>query len=261
MLALAGKRAVVTGASRGIGFAIAERFLNDGASVVICDIVSERLKAAASQLSTRGSVRAVVADVSVADDCQRVVDESTAWQGGVDIVVNNAGIARFASFVDHSEEDWDRTLAVNLKAVFLLSQRAARHMIESGTGGVILSTASANGHVAEPGVAAYNAAKAGVVLLTKTMAIELARHGIRVNCVAPGHIGPTGLATDGGADAAFLDSLETANPMGRLGRLEEVASLFSFLASDQAPFITGESIVIDGGQLAVQFGCLLPRAN
>jgi 3-oxoacyl-[acyl-carrier protein] reductase len=259
MASLEGRRAIVTGASRGIGFAIADRFLREGASVLICDIASERLHTAESRLASLGSVRAVIADVSVADDCQRVIDESISWSGGVDIVVNNAGIARFSSFVDHSEEDWDRTLAVNLKGVFLLSQRAARSMIAGGTGGVILSTASANGHVAEPLVAAYNAAKAGVVLLTQTMAVELAPYGIRANCVAPGHIGPTELATDGGASDAFLESLEAANPMGRLGRLDEVASLFTFLASDEAPFITGQSIVIDGGQLAVQFGCPLPR--
>lgn len=251
---LAGKRAIVTGASRGIGYAIAQRFLEDGAAVLMSDIAEDRLAKANENLAPLGPTRALTGDVSRAETCQTLVEEMLAWQGGVDIVVNNAGIARFAAFVEHTEEDWDRTLAVNLKAVFLLSQRAARSMIAAATGGVILSTASANGHVAEPGVAAYNAAKAGVVLLTKTMAIELASHGIRANCVAPGHIRSIGLATDGGASEAFFDSLEQANPLGRLGRVEEVAALFAFLASDDAAFITGESIVIDGGQLAIQFG-------
>ena len=254
MNSLAGKRAIVTGASRGIGLAIAQRFLESGASVLMSDIAEDRLHESQAALAAVGPVRAYPGDVSDGTTCQALVDELVAWQGGIDIVVNNAGIARFAPFTEHSEEDWDRTLAVNLKSVFLLSQRAARVMIAQATGGVILSTASANGHVAEPGVAAYNAAKAGVVLLTKSMAIELAAHRIRANCVAPGHVGPTGLATDGGASEDFLEAASRANPLGRFGRVEEIAALFAFLASDDAAFITGESIVIDGGQLAIQYG-------
>jgi 3-oxoacyl-[acyl-carrier protein] reductase len=136
--------------------------------------------------------------------------------------------------------------------VFLLSQQAARAMVAQGKGGVILSTASANGHVAEQGVAAYNASKAGVVLLTQTMAVELAPHGIRVNCVSPGYVGPTGLVVDGGGDPAFFDKMAEHVPLGRIGKAEEIANLFCFLASDEASFMSGESVIIDGAQLAEQ---------
>jgi 3-oxoacyl-[acyl-carrier protein] reductase len=254
MIGLRGKAAIITGASRGIGYAIAERFLSEGASVVACDSAEARLMEACQRLRTIGTVTAVAGDISDAKTCAAVVDTCLNEYGHVHIVINNAGIARFARFLDHSEDDWERTIAVDLKAVFLLSQRAANAMVASGGGGVILSTTSANGLVAEPGVAAYNAAKAGVVLLTKTMAIELASHRIRANCVAPGHIGPTALAREGGANDEFFEGLEHANVLGRLGRVEEVAALFAFLASDEAEFITGECIVIDGGQLAIQYG-------
>ena len=184
--------------------------------------------------------------------CDEVVHRAKERLGGIDVLVNNAGIARWASFVEHSLEDWEQTLAVNLTAVFLLSQRVARVMIEQDRGGVILSTASNNGHVAEPGVAAYNASKAGVILLTKTMAIELAPHGVRANCVSPGHVESRGLALDGGASASFLADIATPIPLGRIGRIEEIANLFVFLATDESPYINGESILVDGGHLARQ---------
>jgi 3-oxoacyl-[acyl-carrier protein] reductase len=243
----------VSGASRGIGFATAARLLSDGCSVVINDVAAERLAAAREELAEIGPVSTVHGDISQRRVCEALVSESVETNGGLDIVVSNAGIVRFAPFLEISEEDWDRTVSVDLNAVFLLSQCAARVMSQAG-GGVILATASTNGHVAEPYTAAYNAAKAGVVLLIKTMAVELAQYGIRANCVSPGHVGPTDLAKDGGATSVFTAGLEAAIPLGRLGRIEEIAGMFAFLASDQAAFITGQSIVVDGGQLAVQFG-------
>ena len=247
---LEGRVAIVTGAARGIGRAIAQRFLEEGARVVACDVL-EQVEQSADELTALGDIRAVVGDLTNARHCERAVAAARDL-GRLDIVVNNAGIARWAPFLDHSEADWDQTLAVNLKAVFLLSQRAARVMVEQGTGGVILSTASNNGHVAEPEVAAYNASKAGVILLTKSMAVELGKHGIRANCVSPGHIGPTDLALDGGAGDDFIESLEAGIPLGRLGRLEEVAALYAYLASDEAAFMNGHSVVFDGGQTAGQ---------
>jgi len=254
---LQGKRAIVTGSARGIGAAIAARFAQDGASVLMCDILADRLNESADQLRSaggKGHVAALAGDLTDSRFCDRVIETALRELGGVDVLVNNAGIARWSPVVDHSEEDWDDTLAVNLKAVFLLSQRAAREMIRQKTGGSILSMASNNAHVAEPGVAAYNAAKAGIVLLTKTMAVELAEHNIRANCVSPGHIGPTELALEGGADDKFFDELTEGIPLGRLGKLEEVAALYAFLASDDAGFVNGESVVIDGGQTAGQAG-------
>jgi 3-oxoacyl-[acyl-carrier protein] reductase len=256
---LDGKRAIVTGASRGIGFATAARLVSDGCSVVLNDIAPDRLSLACDKLSTVGPVSGIPGDVTNPTVCQRLVDHLVDWKGGIDVVVNNAGMVRFGHFLNFPVEDWDRTIAVDLKAVFLLSQCAARVMAEARSG-VILATASTNGHVAEPYTAAYNAAKAGVVLLVKSMAVDLAPYGIRANCVSPGHVGPTALATEGGASEVFTEGLEQAIPLGRIGHVEEIAGVFAFLASDRATFITGQSIVVDGGQLSIQFGSEPVRA-
>jgi 3-oxoacyl-[acyl-carrier protein] reductase len=247
---LEGKAAIVTGAGRGIGAAIARRFVEEGARVLLCDLVEDRVTATAAALGD--GTAAIAGDVTSPEFCEAAVRTAQERLGGVDVLVNNAGIARWAPFLEHSLEDWEQTLAVDLTAVFLMSQQAARAMVDHGRGGAIVSTASSNGHVAEPGVAAYNAAKAGVVLLTKSMAIELAAHGIRANCVSPGHVDSTGLAADGGADPSFVEGLADPIPLQRIGTVDEIANVFVFLASDEAPYINGESIVIDGGQLARQ---------
>ena len=249
---LQGKTAIVTGAGRGIGQGIAKKFLQEGASVVIADLVPERIELSARELAAFGEVVPVAGDVTDEAVCQRLVDRAVERFGRLDICVNNAGIVRPQPFLEHTRKAWDDSIAVMLTAVFLLSQRAARQMVAQGGGGVILSTASANGHVAERKVAAYNAAKAGVVLLTQTMAIELAEHGIRAACVSPGYVGPTGLVVDGGGSPAFFEEMAAHVPMGRIGRIEEVANLFCFLASDEASFISGASYLIDGAQLAEQ---------
>jgi len=248
---LQGKSAIVTGAGRGIGQGIAKKFLQEGARVVIADLVPDRIADSARELSAFGEVVPVAGDVTDEAVCQRLVDTAVERFGRLDICVNNAGIVRPQPFLEHTRKAWDDSIAVMLTAVFLLSQRAARRMVAQG-GGVILSTASANGHVAERKVAAYNAAKAGVVLLTQTMAIELAEHGIRAACVSPGYVGPTGLVVNGGGSPAFFEEMAVHVPMGRIGRIEEVANLFCFLASDEASFISGASYLIDGAQLAEQ---------
>ena len=191
--------------------------------MLICDIL-DRANETAEELSSLGEVHVHVGDLTQRDVCAAAVVRAVELFGGLHVVVNNAGIARWGPFLEHSEEDWDRTLDVNLKAVFLLSQQAARVMVDQGDGGVILSTASNNGHTPEPDVAAYNASKGAVVLLTKTMAIELAKYNIRANCVSPGHIGPTDLSLEGGADETFFETLKDGIPLGRLGKLEEVAA-------------------------------------
>jgi len=246
---LAGKRAIVTGAGRGIGKAIAAKFLTEGARLYICDVAAERLHQATDELGQLGEVHALAGDLVDDALCARVIADATQRLGGIDILVNNAGIAIVQPFREQTRATWDQTLAVNLTAPFLLSQLAAEVMIAQGTGGAIVNMASTNGHVGERGLAAYNASKAGVVLLTKTAAIELAEHNIRVNCVAPGWI-QTDLAADGGHDPAFVAAYLEKIPLRRYGQPEEVANLFAFLASDEASFITGESVVIDGGQLA-----------
>jgi 3-oxoacyl-[acyl-carrier protein] reductase len=249
MLRLENKKAIITGAGRGIGKAIARKFLREGASVVVCDINAERLDATAQELSKYGPVEALAGDVSAAAFCSELVQGCTEKFGEINILINNAGIAVFAPFLQHSEEEWDRTLAVNLKSMFLLGQRAARVMVEQGKGGAIVNMASTNGILAEGDLSAYNASKGGVVMLTKSMAVELARYNIRVNCVAPGLI-RTELATDGGVDETFLTAYLQRIPMRRSGTPDEVANLFAYLASDEATFITGDAVVIDGGQIS-----------
>ena len=246
---LEGKRAIVTGAGRGIGFAIAQKFLDEGARLIICDLVPDRLAEATTTLAARGGVTGITGDVTDGAFCEHLVGEAYRRLGRLDVLVNNAGIAAVEPFLEHSIESWERTVAVNLTAVFRLGQLAARAMVAQGSGGAIVNMASTNGHVGERGLAAYNASKAGVVLLTKTMAIELAEHGIRVNCVSPGWI-ETDLTMAGGHAPEFVATYLEKIPLRRAGQPEEVANLYAFLASDEASFITGESVVIDGGQLA-----------
>lgn len=246
---LAGKVAIVTGAARGIGKAIARKFLLEGAKVLAFDVAADRLQNTVAELSQHGDIEAFVGDVSRKADCEAAVAACVRRFGRVDILANNAGVASFQPFLEIDEESWDRTINVDLKGVFLMGQAVARQMVAQGTGGAIVNMASTNGLAGERLLAAYNAAKAGVLLLTKTMAIELAEHNIRVNAACPGFI-LTELAAESGASAEFIESYTQKIPMRRYGKPEEVANLFAFLASDEASFITGEGVVIDGGQLA-----------
>jgi NAD(P)-dependent dehydrogenase (short-subunit alcohol dehydrogenase family) len=249
---LDGKTAVVTGAGSGIGKGVATKFLQEGARVVFGDVRADRVEETVHELSGLGPVHGLAGDVTDDSFCQELVDAAVERFGGLDVSVANAGIVHIHPFLEHTRESWDRTLAINLTHVFVLSQCAARQMVKQGRGGVVLATASANGHVAEQQVAAYNAAKAGVVLLTQTMAIELAPYGIRACCVSPGYVGPTNLVVDGGGPAQYFDDMRAHVPLGRIATTAEIANLFCFLASDEASFISGESVIIDGAQLAEQ---------
>lgn len=243
------KVAIVTGAARGIGKAIAHQFLREGAHLVVTDVRREHLDATAQELGELGAILPVTADVTVPKDAERVVRETVNRYGRVDVLVNNAGVAAFEPFLEHTEASWDRTLSVDLKGVFLMGQAVARQMVEQGTPGSIVNMASTNGILGERLLAAYNSAKAGVILLTKTMAIELGEHNIRANAVCPGFI-LTDLAAESGADESFIREYIKKIPLGRYGRPEDVAQLCAFLASDESSFITGTPIIIDGGQLA-----------
>ncbi len=247
-----GKRILVTGGASGIGEATARRFLSEGANVVIMDRSADNLTAAKARLDpeVQGSDVELVleeGDVASSEDVDRVVGGAVHRFGGIDVLVSNAGIAFEEPFLDIPREHWEETQRVNLTGMFVVTQRVAREMVRAGSGTILL-TSSTNGLVGEDKYAHYNASKGGVTLLTKSLAIELGPHGIRVNAVCPGYIvTPLAESLD---DPEFMEAYRERLPLRRLGRPEDVAGTFAFLASDDAAFITGETIVIDGGQLA-----------
>lgn len=247
---LRGKRAIVTGGARGIGNGIATRFLQEGARVVVLDVNEEELRKATEQWRRQGNeVKTLLCDLKDQAALEAAGQEAIDVYGGVDVLVNNAGIAFREPFLDISEENWQAVMDVNLNAVFRLSQLAARRMVEQGTGGSIVNMSSKNGMLASSKLAHYNASKAGVILLTQSLAVELAPQGIRVNAVAPGLI-DTPLDRELKKKEKTIPNISIRTPMGRLGTIEEVANAFLFLASDEASYITGTTLVVDGGHLA-----------
>jgi 3-oxoacyl-[acyl-carrier protein] reductase len=245
-----GKRVLVTGGASGIGEATAHRFLREGAHVVVLDRSREHLAAAERRLGPARDHGAELllerGDVSSDADIDRVVGAAVERFGGIDVLVSNAGIAYQEPFLEISRERWDETQRVNLTGMFVVTQRVAREMVRA-RGGTILLTSSTNGLVGEDKYAHYNASKGGVTLLTKSLAIELGPYGIRVNAVCPGYIvTPLAESID---DPASMQAYRQRLPLRRLGKPEDVAGAFAFLASDDAAFITGETLVIDGGQL------------
>lgn len=243
---------LVTGGASGIGEATASRFLREGANVVVVDQSAENLVAAESRLKLvaaecGGALVLEQADVVRPADVDTVVQRAVERFGGIDVLISNAGIAYQEPFLEIPLEHWDRTLQVNLTGMFVVTQRVAREMVGAGTGAIVL-TSSTNGLVGEDKYAHYNASKGGVTLLAKSLALELGPHAIRVNAVCPGYI-VTRLA-ESLDDPAFMEEYRQSLPLRKLGRPEDVAAAFAFLASDEAAFITGESLVIDGGQLA-----------
>ncbi len=244
MRGLKNKRVVVTGGASGIGAATAARFLEEGAKVVVLDCDARGRDRVARELPALAGV--VAADVTLLPQVQRAFAEAIELMGAVDVVINNAGISIRHPFLEITPEEWGRVLAVNLTGVFHVGQVAARHM-HAGAGGVILNTASTNGIVGYPHYADYNASKAGVIELTRSMALELAPR-IRVNAVAPGYV-LTPMQRAEYTDA-MLDEVNRKIPLGRHARPEEVAALFAFLASDDASFLSGHVYTIDGAETA-----------
>lgn len=244
MRGLEGKRILITGGASGIGAATAARFIEEGARVVILDRDPDGRRRIQAELPAL--VGAVAADVSRLDEVKRAFEEAIGLLGGVDILINNAGISIRHTFLDITAEEWDRVLAVNLTGVFYVAQTAARHMMERGRG-VILNTASTNGMVGYPYYADYNATKAGVIELTRSMALELAPK-VRVNAVAPGYV-LTAMQRAEYTDEMLAD-VNRKIPLGRHAKPEEVAALFAFLASDDATYITGHVYTIDGAETA-----------
>jgi NAD(P)-dependent dehydrogenase (short-subunit alcohol dehydrogenase family) len=244
MRGLQGKRVLITGGASGIGAATAARFLEEGAQVVVLDRDDKGRAQIQRQLPNLAGT--VAADVSNLQQVQSAFNEAVQRMGGVDILINNAGISIRHKFLDITPQEWDRILAVNLTGVFYVAQTAARHMWERGSG-VILQTASTNGLVGQPFYADYNATKAAVIELTKTMALELAPK-IRVCAVAPGYV-LTPMQRAEYTDE-MLDEVNRKVPMGRHAKPEEIAALFAYLASEDAAYITGQVFTCDGAETA-----------
>ncbi len=250
MHGLRGKGVLVAGASRGIGEAAARRFLQEGCRVFICARGADGVEQALHELRGLGEAHGMACDVSVPEDVERLVETAERFLGGIDVLANNAGIAWQEPFLEITLEDWDRILDVNLRGLFLVAQAVARRMVARGKGGAIVNMSSTNAFEGETGYAHYNASKGAITMLTRTMAVELGRHGIRVNALCPGKI-LTPLQAEA-EDPEYTRAYEHERiPLGRSGTVEEVAAAYAFLASDEATFITGEMLVVDGGQLAM----------
>jgi NAD(P)-dependent dehydrogenase (short-subunit alcohol dehydrogenase family) len=252
---LAGKSAIITGAGRGIGRATALKFAREGADVLVPDLDPASSRQVAEEIRALGRKGIPLqADVTRAADIQRMVETALSELGQIDILVNNAGITQIRNPLELTEADWDRTLDLNLRAVFFCSQAVAREMIKRGAG-VILSASSISGRVGRPMLVDYCASKFGVIAVTQALAMALAKHGIRVNAVAPGIVDTemwAGIdrewsALEGKPLGSIKASRVAAIPLGRIETPEDVANLYTFLASDEAAYITGQTYNVCGG--------------
>jgi len=253
MGSLTGKRALIAGGASGIGRATALLFAREGAAISVVDLDEVGGRAVGKEIDHEGS-RAIFVpcDVTQAGDCQRAVEQTVRDLGGLDVLVNSAGIIRRANVLETTEAEWDQVMAVNVKSVFLLSKYAIPVLAEAG-GGVIINVASGWGLVGGPRAAAYCASKGAVVQLTKSMALDHGRQNIRVNCICPGDTDTPMLRDEarqlGEPMEQFLaDAAE--RPLGRIGRPEDIAEAALYLASDASSFVTGTALVVDGGGLA-----------
>jgi meso-butanediol dehydrogenase / (S,S)-butanediol dehydrogenase / diacetyl reductase len=244
MRGLKDKRVLITGGASGIGAATAARFLEEGARVCVLDRDAQGCDHIRRELP--GLAEAIIADVTDLMQVEAAFAEAVRLMDGVDVLINNAGISIRHKFLDITPEEWEKVLSVNLTGVFYVAQTAARHMCERGSG-VILQTASTNGLVGQPFYADYNATKAGVIALTKTMAVELAPK-VRVCAVAPGYV-LTPMQRAEYSDA-MLEEVNRKIPLRRHAEPVEIAALFAYLASDDAAYVTGQVITIDGGETA-----------
>ena len=240
---LLGRKVVVTGAARGIGAAIAARFAAEGAHLALLDRAGDLCAATAAQLG------ATAIEVDLVDPAATVAATAAAIEvlGGIDVLVNNAGILHMAPLLEISVEDWDRTFAVNVRSMLLTTQVAAKAMIVAGHGGAVVNMASMGGKVGSPNQAHYAASKAAVISLTRVAAMELGAHGIRVNCVCPGYVlTEMGAATRTPEMVAKWSSM---SPLGRCAEPAEVADMALFLACDESKYCTGEAMNVSGGMV------------
>jgi 3-oxoacyl-[acyl-carrier protein] reductase len=243
---LAGRVALVVGGARGIGGAIAARFVAEGARVVIADTEAETGRAFAATLGGPDTVRFLVTDISQKADAERAVAEAVTHFGGIDIVVQNAGIYPWTLIENIEPEEWDAVLGVNLRGTFLVARAALPAMKARGYGRMVFTSSITGPRVTSPGHGHYSASKAGINGFIKSAALEFAGYGITVNGIEPGNILTEGMKA--GRSAAFIKGMEDSIPLGRLGTPDDIASAALFLASDEAAYITGTTIIVDGGQ-------------
>jgi NAD(P)-dependent dehydrogenase (short-subunit alcohol dehydrogenase family) len=253
MISLEGKTALVTGAASGIGAGIARRLAEAGADIVLLDIDAKNGLAIEKEIRSSGTkAKFYACDVGKSPDCRKAVDDSLKYFGRIDILVNNAGVISRKSVVELSEEEWDFVLRVNLKSLYLLSHLLIPHMIQNG-GGCVINIGSGWGIKGGPDAAAYCASKGGVVNLTRAMAIDHGKQGVRINCVCPGDV-KTGLlemeADQIGRNFDEFLAEASARPLPRVGNPGDVANAVLFLSSEMASWITGSVFVVDGGGLA-----------
>jgi glucose 1-dehydrogenase len=239
--------ALITGGAQGIGFACAKALAEDGMQVILADI-QDNVTDAAAELCGTG----MICDMADAAAIAAMFDQIEADYGPVTALVNNAGIALPGDFLSYDIDAFDKVIAINLRGVFLATQRAARGMIAADVAGSIVNMSSINAHVAIPAIPAYCASKGGVMQLTKASAIGLAKHNIRVNAVGPGSI-QTEMMAAVNADPNALTTALSRTPLGRIGEPEEIANVVAFLCSSKASYITGETIYVDGGRLGLNY--------
>ena len=244
------KHVLITGAARGIGYEIAWQFAKEGAILSIIDFNEETLTKATEALKTVATaVYPYYADISKRKSVHEVVAKAESVQP-IDILINNAGIAVETPFLDIEESEWDRILSINITGMFYVAQAVCKYMVLRKKG-VVVNMGSKNGLDGEFGYAHYNVSKGGVIMLTKTMALELAHLGIRVNAVCPGYI-QTPMSMEIDPPAFTANFVDQYIPLNRPGKVQEIAPVFLFLASEESSFITGQIIIADGGQLAGQ---------
>lgn len=244
--------AIVTGAARGIGLAIAERFVAEGARVIMCDVLDDVGVKEASRIGATYHH----CDVSKASEVKALVAATVKDFGAIDVLVNNAGISVIKDFFDVTEDDFDRVIGVNLKGSFLMLQDVAREMVKQVAAGrkagAIVNMSSVNDTLAIPAIAPYTMSKGGVKQLTAVSALALAPHGIRVNGIGPGSI-RTDMLAGTLADKAAMNRAMSRTPLGRVGETAEIASVAAFLASDDASYISGQIIYVDGARMPLNY--------
>jgi len=249
---LTNKIAIITGARRGMGKTHAITLAKAGVKVVVADISEEDCQKVVDEIKEQGGqALSIKCDVTKKEEVEEMVRKTVEEFGKVDILVNNAGICQFKPFLELTEEEWDRTLDINLKGYFLCAQTAAKEMVKQKSGVIVNVASVAMGQVGVgmATIAHYCASKGGIVAMTEALAVELAPYNIRVNAVAPGMI-ETPMIDTVKQDPKQMEAMLTRVPMGRAGKPEEVSNLVLFLASDESSYITGSTIVVDGGWLA-----------